>query len=427
MKPRTQFQKMVCQSDKGTAPIAKRVIKWAADELTDHYAYRYPNSLRHTCMECGHQWTITDAEKKNKHLTCPHCGRKLEVKETRNRTLSQSAYFTTLTTRKGLQVLRVAQVKTEHRKGEPSKTTCREICRYYINGKGQCEVIGLKRTMGPYLDCFSYHEGMALRYDNDTYSHLATFPLYPKMDVIPELERNGFTGDLYGLAPLAMFKAILRDNRYETLLKSGRIDHFRHFMMHSTDLEVCWNSYKISMRNHYHIGNISLWCDTIRMLSKVGKDIRNAHYICPTDLQAAHDKSVKKIDEQAERERRAEDMERAAKSEAKFKAMKGKFFGLLFTDGLINVRVLESVEEHRQEGNHMHHCVFSASYYLNEESLIFSATINGERVETVEFSLDEFRVVQSRGVCNKNTEYHDRIVSLVNSNADIIRQRMKAA
>ena len=107
--------------------------------------------------------------------------------------------------------------------------------------------------------------------------------------------------------------------------------------------------------------------------------------------------------------------------------MKGKFFGLLFTDGLINVRVLESVEEHRQEGSHMHHCVFSASYYLNEESLIFSATINGERVETVEFSLDEFRVVQSRGVCNKNTEYHDRIVSLVNSNADIIRQRMKAA
>ena len=399
---------MVCQLDKGTAPIAKRAIKWAADELTDHYAYRYPNSLRHTCMECGHQWTISDTEKKYKHLTCPHCGRKLEVKETRNRTLSQSAYFTMLTTRKGLQVLRVAQVKTEHRKGEPSKTNCREICRYYINGKGQCEVIGLKRTMGPYLDCFSYYEGMALRYDNDTYSHLATFPLYPKMDVIPELERNGFTGDLYGLAPLMMFKAILRDNRYETLLKSGRIDHFRHFMMHSTDLEVCWNSYKIAKRNHYHIGNISLWCDTIRMLSKVGKDIRNAHYICPTDLQATHDKLVKKIDEQAERERRAEDMERAAKSEAKF-------------------RVLESVEEHRQEGSHMHHCVFSASYYLNEESLIFSATINGERVETVEFDLKQFRVAQSRGVCNKNTEYHDRIVSLVNSNADAIRQRMRKA
>ena len=133
MKPRTQYQKMVCKSDKGTAPIAKRVIKWAADELTEHYAYRYPNSLRHTCMECGHQWNITDAEKRNKHLTCPHCRRRLEAKDTRDRTLYQSAYFTMLTTRKGLQVLSVAQVKTEHRKGEPAKSTCREICRYYMD------------------------------------------------------------------------------------------------------------------------------------------------------------------------------------------------------------------------------------------------------------------------------------------------------
>ena len=427
MKPRTQYQQMVCKSDKGIAPIGKRVIKWATDTLTEHYAYRYPDSLRHTCMECGHQWTITDAEKKNSHVTCPHCGRILEVKDTRDRTLSQSAYFTTLTTRKGLQVLRVAQVKTTHRKGEPTKTTCREICRYYVDGQGRCEVIGLKRTMGPYLDCFSYYAGMGLRYDNDVYSHLATFPLYPKYEVIPELERNGFKGDFYGLAPLTMFKAILRDNRYETLIKSGHAEHFRYFAMHSADLETCWNSYKIALRNHYYIGNISLWCDTIRMLRTTGKDIRNAHYVCPTDLQAEHDRLVRKIDEQREREVRAEEMERAAKCEDKFKAMKGKFFGLLFTDGLINVRVLESVEEHRQEGSHMHHCVFSASYYLKEESLIFSATINGERVETVEFNLKQFRVVQSRGVCNKNTEYHDRIVSLVNSNADAIRQRMRKA
>ena len=102
MKAKTQYQKMVCQSDKGTAPIAKRVIKWATEELTDHFAYRYPNSLRHTCMDCGHQWTITDAEKKNKTLVCPHCGRRLDVKETHDRTLRQSAYFTMLTTRKGL-------------------------------------------------------------------------------------------------------------------------------------------------------------------------------------------------------------------------------------------------------------------------------------------------------------------------------------
>lgn len=58
MKPRTQYQQMVCKSDKGITPIGKRVIKWATDTLTEHYAYRYPDSLRHTCMECGHQWNV---------------------------------------------------------------------------------------------------------------------------------------------------------------------------------------------------------------------------------------------------------------------------------------------------------------------------------------------------------------------------------
>jgi DNA-directed RNA polymerase subunit RPC12/RpoP len=417
---------MVCQSDKGMTTITKGAIRWATEELTDHYAYCHPNSLRHTCMDCGHKWTISDAEKKGNTLVCPHCGRKLEVRETREHTLRQSTYFTILTTRKGMQVLRVALLKTEHRKGEPSVCTCREICRYYMDGQGRCEVIGLKRTMGPYLDTFSYNEGMELRHDNEAFSHLSTFPTYPKMKVIPELERNGFNGNFYGVEPLKMFKAILCDNRYETILKSGHTDHFRYFIKYSNELDICWYSYKIALRNHYDISNISMWCDTICMLRKTGKDIRNAHYVCPTDLQAIHDRLVQKIEEKAERERRAEEMKRAAEDEAEFRAMKERYFGLIFSDGLINVRVLESVEEHRQEGSHMHHCVFSARYYSNENSLIFSATINGERVETVECDLRQLRVVQSRGVCNKNTEYHDRIVSLVNSNADSIRQRITA-
>ena len=36
------------------------------------------------------------------------------------------------------------------------------------------------------------------------------------------------------------------------------------------------------------------------------------------------------------------------------------------------------------------------------------------------------QVVQSRGVCNKLTEYHERIVELVERNAELIRSRMVA-
>ena len=75
----------------------------------------------------------------------------------------------------------------------------------------------------------------------------------------------------------------------------------------------------------------------------------------------------------------------------------------------------------------MHHCVYTNAYYNDENSLILSARIDGERIETVEVDLRTLKVVQSRGVCNSNTEYHDRIIKLVEDNAEQIRQRMNAA
>ena len=84
------------------------------------------------------------------------------------------------------------------------------------------------------------------------------------------------------------------------------------------------------------------------------------------------------------------------------------------------------MQEYLEEGKALHHCVFTNEYYLKENSLILSATIEGRRIETIEVNLDTLKVVQSRGVCNKKTEYHDQIVSLVNANRKLIRQRMKA-
>ncbi len=76
------------------------------------------------------------------------------------------------------------------------------------------------------------------------------------------------------------------------------------------------------------------------------------------------------------------------------------------------------------EGKLMHHCVGSS--HKRTDSLILSATIDGKRIETVEVSLKTLKVVQSRGVCNKLTEYHERIVELVERNAELIRSRMVA-
>ncbi len=53
-------------------------------------------------------------------------------------------------------------------------------------------------------------------------------------------------------------------------------------------------------------------------------------------------------------------------------------------------------------------------------------TPNSRIIETVEVDLQTLKVVQCHGKYNKDTEYHKRIIDLVNSNARLIKERMTA-
>ncbi len=154
------------------------------------------------------------------------------------------------------------------------------------------------------------------------------------------------------------------------------------------------------------------------MLKRLGKDTHNAYFVCPEDLQAAHDTAQR--DKEAEAQRR----QRALENEERFQALKAPFFGIAFTDGTIEVRVLESVAEYMEEGKALHHCLFTNEYYLKEQSLILSARIEGKRIETIEVSLETMKVIQCRGLQNKNTEYQDRIIDLVHRNIKQIQSRV---
>ena len=190
-------------------------------------------------------------------------------------------------------------------------------------------------------------------------------------------------------------------------------------------MERYWASVKICIRNGYIIKDGSMWCDMIDLLRHLGKDTNSPKYVCPSDLQIEHDKLVQKRNLQKERELLSERRQEAAQHEKKYRTLKGRLFGIVITDGTLNIRVLESVAEFAEEGTAMHHCVWANDYYLKKHSLILSATIDGVRIETIEVSLKTFKVVQSRGVCNSNTEYHDRIIDLVDSNMNLIRKRMR--
>lgn len=110
MKPRTRIQKEVVRLSSGLPKLTDKQKAYAFEHCFKHHAYRTKGGTI-TCSECGHRW-------KGGHTlaeticgcSCPHCGKELEILDTRKRVFRGSAYYEIITTRKGYQVLRYFMV-----------------------------------------------------------------------------------------------------------------------------------------------------------------------------------------------------------------------------------------------------------------------------------------------------------------------------
>ncbi|MDD2437672.1 MAG: PcfJ domain-containing protein [Massilibacteroides sp.] len=430
MKPQNKFQKQVVEASKTLPKLTKEQIQWGYENGIDHIGRRTDKGVI-TCTKCDHSWqgsgylvaTLTECK-------CPNCNTKLTVETTKKRTFNARYYMTVVTAYAGYQVLRSVMLFCSVKVGETPKYDYSEVMQRWIapNGK-HCTFAKLRQTMGTcYYDAWIFHTDLELRHENsnnkfyiNVYDKIFTGVVYPRMKLIPELKRTGYKKGLYGQKPLDLFRTLLTDSRAETLMKTGYTKLLKRIMDSGwKNIDKYWQSVRICIRNGYKINDATLWCDYIDNLRFFGKDLYNAKYVCPTDLKAEHDRYMlkkAKADAQAELEKQLE-------KEAEFRAIKAKFFGLIFSDGRISVCVLESVQEIVAEGQAMHHCV--GSYSTKEDSLILSATIDGKRIETIEVSISKLKVIQCRGLCNKNSEHHNQILSLVNNNMPLIEQRLAA-
>ena len=429
MKPKTPIQKEVIRLSATLPGLTNAQRTYAFRHCFKHYGRRTAKGII-TCTECGHAW-------KSGHsladtlcgCTCPNCGTVLEVTDTRKRVFTDNEYFSIITTCKGYQVIRFFFVRSRQKVGQKAEYSIFEVAQRWIAPDGKSETVARLRGMSIlYYDLWMEDSPMEIRKNNRHRVYdIDPICTYPRQRIIPEIKRNGFDGNLHGIQPYDFFKAILTDSKAETLLKSGQYPMFRYHVLYRINISDYWQSVKVCIRNGYFIHDVFMWRDTIDLLRHFGKDIHSSKYVCPANLRAEHNKLEQKFNLQDERRHLKKRMREAARHEKEYRQMKGLFFGITFTDGVLNIKVLESVAEFEEEGRAMHHCIWTNSYYLKENSLILSATIGGQRIETVEVDLRTLKVVQSRGVCNTNTEYHDRIIKLVEDNTEQIRQRMKAA
>ncbi len=357
------------------------------------------------------------------------CTTQIEIKDTKERVIRDKSYFNVITTIEGYQVIRMFLMMAEMRKGMKAKPAYLEIGSYWIDCKGNTTVVGLQRTLGYYIDSFAFGSPLEIRRDNEAFQRISDEWVYPRIKVTDTIKRNGFKNSTYHIHPVTLFQELLTNPKAETLMKANEIELLRYLCssdQRAEDIKRYWNTIKIANRNGYKVKDSVMWVDYVKMLERCDKDIQSPKYICPANLQEEHDRYVKKLQTIQDKAKRAEDIRKAQEREASFKEQKEKFFGIRINDGEIEVKVLESVEEYRQEAESQHICLFSAAYDQREDSLIFSARIDGKIIETIEVDLKTLKVVQSRGVCNQNTEYHDRIIRLINANSHLIKERITA-
>lgn len=428
MKPRTKLQFEVLNLSKYYLDdIDNEVLSWAKVACLDHKGFATKKKV--ICMDCGKSFSPELVNRKR--AICPHCNTRIKIEQTRCSTDKQHIYVAKAEIAKEFQVIRNFEIYKYSKKDKESHYYINEVLQHWIKNDGKREVVAKNHNVNWYCDTWTgeleIRNKSYVRYW-ETANRYDIYPMsyHPDSVFFKDYMKYGINNNLAGLTFIEAIKILPNNPKAETLLKAKQYSLLSLYKSYESKINRFWSSIKICMRNKYFVKDSSMYIDYLELLDYFNKDLRNAHYVCPKNLKREHDLFVKKKKicqgkQEAERRRI-----KAIEDEKRFEKLKKKFFGIQFSDGTINIKSLDSVQEFMQEGDTMHHCVFTNEYYLKPDSLILTAIIGNKHIETIEVNLKTLKVVQSRGVCNSRTDYHDRIVNLVNKNINLIRQKLIA-
>ena len=420
MKPKTKLQRRVADLMSLGLGMTKNQYDFAKNEVFQPVGYRKKNGV--TCMECGNFFDDQSDETK---MICPSCGTEIVVKASMKRTYNDSCFISIVTTLREFQLINYFRVSKDCKAGRVSYFECYEVCQNWIMGDGQIAVVARPRLMNSaYISNPFSHGEMAIRnYCPDVHDVHSLRMIYE--DSLPEFRKLGLDRAIDNIAPVSLIRSLMYYPRVETVIKAGQ-DELVRWAVNGIPrrLEQYWNSIKICLRNNYIVEDAGIYADYLELLERYGKDLRNAYYVCPANLHEAHDIYMQRKmrdDEKLRKKRDAEMLLKQKEQEKAFLERIAKFADLTITDGKIVITPLKSLEEFMQEGQAMHHCVFSNGYWKRNDCLILSAKIENQRVETIEINLNKFNIVQSRAKCNGVSGHHDTIVGLVKNNINKIR------
>lgn len=424
MKPQTKLHHRVLSVSQELNPLTETSKALAIKNVFKKYGTTSRKTI--FCLECSHSWKDeTLFGTKLKTLVCPSCDTKIEILAP-STDFKRLSYFTKIETKDNFQVTRIFLTNKRMKKNQNPSYSITEVIQHYTGLDGRVTSMALAiNGMSRYYDSWMFGSELSIM-ANDFLStnrgRIESDYILPRATFLKEVTRNGFNGNYYDLAPQNFFSLLLKSPQAETLLKANQTDFIQHFASRETLIKKYWNSIKICMRNNYTITDAKTWIDYVKLLDEFGKDILSTKYVCPIDLDKVHNKLVEKrrvINDKLHAEQLKKDLKN---QEKKYKKEKSAYFGICFSNGNITIKVLDSVIDFVNEGKALKHCIYTNKYFQDKDSLIFSARIDEKRIETIEFSLSEMKIIQARGMQNKASEHNKEIKALVMDNLNQIQK-----
>jgi hypothetical protein len=428
MKPKTLLEKEIVALSATLAPISAEMYSWAEKSIFLKWGVLSRGKFH--CLDCMHSWK-PDSEKKLQQFTkCTTCNGKLKIHGCNQVHFKEIEYYAVVTSIAEFQVVRIlCSHKLMKKKCIPTYFH-KEVMQHWISSKGEVRTMSLNiNAFSHAYDSWQYSTPLEIRPKNfqDSQKYrINPYKIFPSLKVLPILKRNGFKTGFYGIAPQVLFTALLRDSIAETLLKVSQTPLLAHYLKSNEQhIKENWQSVKTCLKYQYKIADYKIWEDYISLLRWFKKDLSNPAFVCPENLNEAHDKLVSKKRELQRKKYLLKMRSEILQAQALYEKDKKVFFGLCFCDENLTIKVLDNVQDFLQEGDTLQHCLFTNEYYKKKDSLIFSARINNEPVETIEVSLSKMEISQCRGLKNKKSQHHKIIQDLMKKNLYQIRSRMK--
>lgn len=441
MKARSALEKAVVKLS-GRIPqdsLTQSQLEWLC--RIKYASYCHPFKGKFWCPNCGEYIgvLVEEVDKiKGIDVVCPHCGSKLKTATAdtnyvpfriKPKIVCRNVDYVAFATRVyDFQVIRYFVVRYESRLHKKlAVTEIEEVVRTWSK-KGCCEVVesvGLGGIGCYWWDCpFSKSGDLSLK------SHgynIDTGYVYPRSTWSKDYIRFGLyhVKDSGSLLSPAWLHKILSDDHALTILQKGWYSLLQGYMLKYGEKakDELFDSIKIAIRNNYGSADTesALWIDYIGSLKKLGLDVRNAHYVCPEDLNAAHDSAVRRISMKEMKEK----LKELSEDNRQYTKRIDKFKGIVFACDDVEISPLKSLYDFKYEGDKLHHCVFTNEYYKKNESLIMSARRDGIPIETIEVSLDTYKILQCHGDHNHMSELHQQILDTVTRNMSAIKRANK--